>query len=510
MKKNDPSLPSTLSRRRVLTGLSASLGAATFGCGDAESTAPHGITSANSGGDGGAGGNGAGGGAGGAGGGGAGGAGGGGAGGDAPIDHCADTGGLSAEELLAPIRTVVVLCMENRSFDHFLGSLLLMESRLLDGLRGTEENPAPDGTRVASFKLDDFTPEDPPHTWDAAHQQWNMGMNDGFVVAHAGPSERDVMGYHVREQLPILYALADASAVCDRWFSSLLGPTWPNRFFLHGATSRGITENIPAVGFTSVFQLLKDAGIPAKNYYHDIAWAAGGYFKVDDLATIESFFQDAAAGLLPRFSIIDPQFFGAGANDDHPDHDVQLGQALIASVYNALAQSPHWGQCLFVITYDEHGGFFDHAPPPTTTDDDPRFAQLGFRVPSIVAGPFVRGGCTVSTTFDHVSVIRTLQTRFGIPSLNARAGAASDLSSCIDPALVRAARPRAPITLPRLDVSMSRLRSRTDGKICHPELWEAAQRGLIPRHLDRRSQGDAITLRVLANAERLGAVRLRG
>jgi phospholipase C len=264
------------------------------------------------------------------------------------------------------------------------------------------------------------------------------------------------------------------------------------------------------VGFTSGFNLLDDAGISNVNYYHDLPWCSGGYFKLGGLAGIDAFFADAQAGALPAFSIIDPHFFGDGANDDHPDHNIQLGQVLIGAVYNALAQSPQWGQCLLVITYDEHGGFFDHVPPPAKVDEDPEFSQLGFRVPSIVTGPFARRGCVVSTPFEHVSVARTLRTRFGIPSLNAREAATNDLSSCIDPAFF--GRPQPPVVLPAVQLSMSALRAwaaRRPRRIEHPELWEAAERGIIPRHLDRRREGDAIFRRVLANAERLGAVRIR-
>ncbi|WP_437330461.1 alkaline phosphatase family protein [Sorangium sp. So ce381] len=503
MNKRNGSTRDPLTRRHVLTGLGAALGASAFGCSTPEGAmvldnAPPSMGGAGesdgAGGAGGSGGtvssgqpeNGEAGGA---------------------LDRCAETGGLSPAELLAPINTIVVLCMENRSFDHYLGSLLLKEGRRIDGLTGTESNRALDGTLISPFQLDNFTPADPPHSWDAAHTQWNQGRNDGFVIAHAGPDQRDVMGYHVREQLPILYALADASAICQRWFSSVLGPTWPNRFFLHGATSRGVSRNVPVTGFTSVFELLSDAGISSRNYFHDVPWCSGAYFRFKGVSGIERFFEDAAAGILPSFSVIDPQFFGATANDDHPDHDVQLGQVLIASIYNALAKSPQWGQCLLVITYDEHGGFFDHVAPPTTTDDDPLFTQLGFRVPSIVAGPFVRRGCAVSTVLDHASVIRTLEARFDLPSLNARSAGANDLSCCVDPALLRD--PQAPILLPAMDISLSRLRSRAESGISQPELWEAAERGLIPRHLDRRGEGPAIARRVLAHAERLGTARLR-
>jgi len=507
MTKKKIVVPRPVPRRRVLEGFGAALGAAAFGCGGTEDTYPNAEVT-------GAGGSGSGGWAGEGGGGGGAAAGGGGGG---AVDHCAATSSMSPEELLAPIRTIVVLCMENRSFDHYLGSLRLHEGKPVNGLGGDERNPAPDGSQVGVFKLDDYTPEDPPHNWDAAHAQWNLGANDGFVKAHAGPSQAEVMGYHVRDQLTALYALADAGAICDRWFCSLLGPTWPNRFYLHGATSKGIKSNSPALGFTSVFELLKDAGVSHRNYFHDVPWCSGAYFKTSGINGIERFFSDAAAGTLPAFSIIDPQFFGAGANDDHPDHDVQLGQVLMASIYSALAQSPQWNECLFVITYDEHGGFFDHVAPPTKIDDDPEFSQLGFRVPSLVLGPYARRGCAVSTPLEHVSVMKTLVTRFGIPALNARVSASNDLSSCIDPTTIGA--PQPPVVLPQMAVSMSALAARArargraqlgGGHVEHPELWRAAEEGVIPRYLDRRGDGDAIARRVLEEAARLGVVRLRG
>jgi len=411
----------------------------------------------------------------------------------------------SADDLLAPIDTFVVLMMENRSFDHYLGALQLHEGLACDGLAGTMSNPAPNGATVYVHRLDDFTPEDPPHGWDACHQQWNQGANDGFVRAHAGASQTDVMGYHVRSQLPITYALADGGAICDRWFCSLLGPTWPNRFYLHGASSNGTKSNVPALGFRSIFQQLDGAGLSHKNYFHDIAWAVGGYAKLAGNAPIEDFFADAAAGTLPRFSIIDPKFFGTGANDDHPDHDIRLGQALIASVVRALGSSPQWSRCLLVITYDEHGGFFDHVPPPTTTDERADFRQLGFRVPSLVIGPGVRRGQVVSTTFEHASVIATVTRRFGLTPLNDRVSATADLSSCLDPQWL--GNPQPAPTLPALTLSRAAVHARP-ATAAHQELAAVIDAMKLPPHLDRRTRSAEVTDAFLHHAARVGAIRL--
>jgi phospholipase C len=427
------------------------------------------------------------------------------------VNACTATSTMTPAQLLGHIDAIVVLCMENRSFDHYLGSLRLVEGRAdIDGLTGAETNPGTNGMPVGVHKLDDYTPEDPPHGWDPCHAQWNNGANDGFVRAHAGASEADVMGYHVREQLPVTYALADAGVVCNRWFAGCLGPTWPNRFYLHGATSRGQKSNLPVVGFTSIFDRLAGKGIAATNYYSDVAWATGGYAKLGGLRTIERFFEDAGAGNLPPFSIVDPSFFGGGANDDHPDHDVRLGQAFMGSVAAAIAQSPQWKRCLFVLTYDEHGGFFDHVPPPETLDGDAEFRRLGFRVPSLVIGPTVRRKCAVDDVFEHSSVAATATRKWGLSPLNPRADAVNDLSPCIDPR--RIGDPLPPPILPAMTVSLSALARRQDEARrrppSHAELSARIDAVRPPSALDRRGDADAIARRVLRWGERLGAVQI--
>src|SRR5512138_2009406 len=149
---------------------------------------------------------------------------------DAPsANACTATTTMTAQQLLAGIETFVILMMENRSFDHYLGARKLVEKRAgIDGLTGTESNPDPNGAPVTVHPLATYTPADPPHSFDASHAQWNLGANDGFVKAHAGADQADVMGYYTRDQVPITNALADQGAVCERWFASVMGPTWPN------------------------------------------------------------------------------------------------------------------------------------------------------------------------------------------------------------------------------------------------------------------------------------------
>jgi phospholipase C len=326
-----------------------------------------------------------------------------------------DLGGTTAPDLAEPVLTpaqllggidaIVVLMMENRSFDHYLGSLVsdpkYPGKRRPDGLNGRESNPDPSGNPVTVFRMDNFTPEDPPHGWDACHRQWNGGKNDGFVKAHAGRSQSEVMGFHDRAQIPLYYALADRFTVCDRWFCSVMGPTWPNRFYLHAGTSGGKKDNSSYLigGPTTLFERMKEKGRSAKNYFvGPVAWYMGAYpsklFALNPCVKIDEFFSDCRNGTLPAFSIIDPDFL---TNDDHPSHNIQLGQALIASVVAAIAQSPQWARTLLCITYDEHGGFHDHVPPPTAPDELADFQQLGFRVPTLLIGGTVRSAHVEST-----------------------------------------------------------------------------------------------------------------
>jgi phospholipase C len=421
---------------------------------------------------------------------------------------------LSDAERLAAIDTVVVLCMENRSFDHYLGARSLIEGRPVDGLTPAMKNPSRDGQDVFVNLLERYATVDPAHDWDPVHRQWNGGAMDGFAREFAGLPAADVMGYYGRDGVPVLWGMADHFVTCDRWFSSVLGPTWPNRMYLHGGTSLGVRDNVPIpFGFTSVFALMTEAGHSHANYFVDIPWATGGYLKTSGNLPIERFFSDAAAGTLPNFALVDPGFFGPAANDDHPAHDVRLGQAYIASIYRALAASPQWNRCLFVITYDEHGGFFDHVAPPPVTDQRADFRQLGVRVPAVVAGGPVLRGRTVSTVFDHVSVLATLTKRFGLRTVNNRITATNDLAGCIDPALVGRPQP-APELPPAPPVTMNRIieidrATRGVRPRAHAELWDLAQAGRIPRALDRRAQALEITRHWLGQGQRLGAFELR-
>ncbi|MCA9635692.1 MAG: alkaline phosphatase family protein [Myxococcales bacterium] len=438
-------------------------------------------------------------------------------------DECADGLGMDPEELLSTIDHVIVLMMENRSFDHYFGARKLLEGEASNGLSGDESNPNFDNEPISVFKMNEFEPQDPPHEWDACHFSFNGGENNGFVLENqkANPGvEEQVMGYHVRDQLPALYNLADSFTLCDQWYASVMGPTWPNRYYLNCATSAGEKSNFPHPTIKTIWHLLVDADVSSRIYFTDVPWVAGAFplvptvwsrfaegyggFNILTLTNpykLDNFFEDAANGALPAVTFLDPGFT---SNDDHPDHNIQLGQVLIGAIYKALAESPLWEKCLFIITYDEHGGFYDHVPPPKTIDDDPEFQQLGFRVPSLVIGPTVRRGCVNSTAFEHVSVLKTIALRFGLPWLNERHAEVTDLSSCIHPDYVHD--PQPPPMIAPLKVSISALLKGVGETTSQQELFDAVGVKCDAAFI---AEQRAATLRLLQRAESLGAAILR-
>jgi phospholipase C len=360
--------------------------------------------------------------------------------------------------------TTVVLMMENRSYDHVLGARAMLEGKPGDGLTAAMRNPLTDGTMVAPFEATFETGcvSDPPHGWSAWDTQFNGGAMDGFVRAHemgAGAGAIEPMQYMTRATQPATWALADAYATCDRWFCSVRGPTWPNRMYWHSGESHGIMSNqFPSAGFDwpTLYHRLDAKGIAWAYYYGDIPVVS----VVDSLPMegrvklFDDFFRDAEAGTLPPVVYIDPAF---GGNDDHPPHHPLLGQQLIASIYLALASSPQWKNCMFLITYDENGGFFDHVPPPTTADNyaSTGFDQLGFRVPTIVAGPYVKQGHVSSVVYDHTSVLKHFEVKFGLEPLTMRSTAANDILDVIDLDRLAAGDWAEPIQLPPIDVDFA-------------------------------------------------------
>jgi phospholipase C len=377
---------------------------------------------------------------------------------------------------LDQIEHVVVLMLENRSFDCLLGKLY-PASADFDGLTGNESNPDAHGNPVQVWNSPGTDPAamtiptpDPGELWVDMNTQLfgtqtvpapPMPTMLGFVknyLAQATPGHafeaKTVMHYFMPDQLPVISGLARQFAVCDRWFASAPCQTWPNRFFVHTATANGYENNSPLhVPFpypmTTIFNRFELAGRDWRIYFHDIAQThtlAKLLPLADKFQFYKAFRDDARTGRLPAYSFIEPRYFTLVTelpNDMHPPHNVTLGEQLIADVYNSLRSGPAWTKTLLVITYDEHGGCFDHAPPPaavppSATATSPfNFDRYGVRVPAVIVSPWIKPGTILrppgAVPYDHTSVIATLRKRWpdlGDPLTN-RDKAAPDLGNAL-------------------------------------------------------------------------------
>ncbi len=416
--------------------------------------------------------------------------------------------------------TIVLCMMENRSFDHVFGSLSLLEGRAVDGLLSSHGNPDLDGNWIASFLSGGSCVSDPPHGWDASRLQMsdgNMGFVKAFQESRGGSGEL-VMGYLNRAQQPISYAMADRYALCQRWFSSLLTSTWPNRCYAHAAQNQGQFGNsFPEGGLytcLTIWDLLDEAGISWSYYYTDLPMLAlFGRFG-DRLKPIEFFYQDAASGSLDQVVMVEP---GAALNDDHPPHHPMLGQMFIGSIHNALATSPQWNRLMMLLYYDEAGGFFDHVVPGTAADERAAegFDQLGFRIPAVLAGPWVKEAHLSDTVFDHTSPLAHIQAMFGLTSLTQRDAAANDLSSLIDEDRLARNEPMAPAELPVIELTEEEIFAECEETTSdfmfnggQPEL-QAALREMGLGHLDRTHENWKRARFFMDKAVELGVCTIR-
>ena len=436
--------------------------------------------------------------------------------------------GLSWELVRRRVDTVVVLCMENRSFDHVFGALSLVEGRAeVDGLAAEMSNPHPEGGEVAVFPTGIYCLSDPPHSWRSCHAQFNGGANDGFVrefYDRAPDFAPEAMGFWTREALPVSYALADAFVSFDRWFSPVMSSTWPNRFYLHCGQNGGVEGNsFPPEPFPSIYTPLAAAGFTWGTYYVNVPFL----MVVPDrkpvepqFQPIETFFLQAEAGSLPNVVVLDPAF---GRNDDHPPAHPVAGQVFIAQIYEALRQSPQWERMVVLITYDEHGGFFDHVPPPTAPDAraDAGFGQRGFRVPTLLIGRYVRQGAVDHVDRDHCSYLALLERLFDLDPLTERDAAADPMLELFDEAALRAGEPRPGPALPVIEADEDELyapdcvgegaffSARSHVPTGQPELEAAADRLLVGSPHDRRAQTDDLYRWLLQRAQDQGLLRVK-
>ncbi|KAF7833763.1 non-specific phospholipase C1 [Senna tora] len=362
-----------------------------------------------------------------------------------------------------PIKTVVVIVMENRSFDHIYGWLKSTRPDI-DGLNGNESNPilVSDPKSPAVSVSDDslFVDHDPGHSFQAIREQI-FGSNDssanpapmnGFAQQAESALEgmsKTVMSGFKPELLPVYTELANEFAVFDKWFASVPASTQPNRFYVHSATSHGAMSNVRKDlihGFPqkTIFDSLEESGLSFGIYYQNIP--ATLFFKsLRKLKNIIKFHMyslkfklHAKLGKLPNYVVVEQRYFDVNlfpANDDHPSHDVALGQKFVKEVYETLRASPQWKEMAVLITYDEHGGFYDHVPTPVSGVPNPdgiigpdpyyfRFNRLGVRVPTILISPWIEKGTVIhepdgptpDSQFEHSSIPATVKKLFNLKS----------------------------------------------------------------------------------------------
>lgn len=370
---------------------------------------------------------------------------------------------------LANIDHIVVLTQENRSFDHMLGYLSLpydkggMNRKDVDGLKGGEFNMF-NGRRCASFRLaagDTIFSPGPPNSSERVAAAINGGAMDGFVQAQAeecGPATAHrVMGYHTADNVPTYDSLARDFAICHRWFAPHPGPTFPNRYYEltgrpnidpWGAWEYANSSPLLPVFTDTIFDHLSNRGVSWRYFEHGYSFLRFFERHTYDSQNLVSFDDPvngfdalAKAGSLPSVSFIDPHFVDYPPDSfcDEPPSDIRNSQRFIRSLVETVVSSPKWDKTLLIITYDEHGGFFDHVPPaPAVRVSNEMLGTTGLRVPAIVISPWVKGSTVFGSDtlqFDHTSTLKTIARRFmgsNPPYMGARYGAAHDLSEILE------------------------------------------------------------------------------
>jgi len=327
---------------------------------------------------------------------------------------------------------IVVVMMENRSFDHFLGWLPGADGKQA-GLTYVDRYGVPHQThRLTAYASCGYA--DPDHSFEGGRIELNDGKCDGWLKA--GENDELAIGYYTQADLGFVGAAAPAWTVCDRYFSAVMAETYPNRFYLHAAQTDRLHNSTAQATIPTIWDRLKDAGVSGKYYFSDVPFTALWYTEhLDISAPFADFLLDAQAGQLPAVSFVDPRFedeSSGTSNDDHPHADIRAGEAFLAQVYAAVTSSPNWERTMLVVTYDEWGGFFDHVAPSTAPDVSPTTALRGFRVPTMVISPRARRGAVAHGTYDHTSVLKAIEWRWGLPPLTPRDAAANNLAEVLD------------------------------------------------------------------------------
>jgi len=337
---------------------------------------------------------------------------------------------------------IVVVMMENRSFDHLLGWHPTAE-----GEQAGLSYPDPEAGNVLlpTHQLSplDYTGcghPDPDHSYSGGRAQYNGGAMNGFL---AGSNDDYAIGYYVAADRPFYAALAQEFTTFDHFFAAILAGTYPNRIFQHAAQTDRLDNSLDLSTLPTIWDRLIEKGVSARYYQSDVSflWLWGSkYLPISRL--YGDFLDDAAAGTLPSVAFVEPRFIDEStgtSGDDHPFADIRRGDEFLAEVFDAVSSGPDWKSTVLIITYDEWGGFFDHVAPPRAAAPngvDPDLANgkalLGLRVPVVIASPFTRGDpanpAVDSQVYDHTSILKLIEWRWNLRPLTAR-DASSDVGN---------------------------------------------------------------------------------
>jgi phospholipase C len=348
-----------------------------------------------------------------------------------------------------PVDTFVVLMMENRSFDHYLGWMPDADG-IQAGLSYVDRDGKTWTTRRLAPDWQGCGHPDPDHSWDGGRGQLNGGACDGFLKTG---NDVFAVSYYEEKDLGFIPAAAKAFTTFDHFHCSLMAATLPNREYMHAATSYGLRDNdLPPqtqyqTGFpdTTIFASLAAKGISNRYFYTDIPvsalWGAPGLARSGNIA---EYYARCASGTLPHVSFVDPNFAGSVgegpglSGDEHPHGDVRAGQAWMADVVHAFMESPQWKRGALFIVYDEWGGFFDHVAPPRVPDDrndqdvNKDYGLMGFRIPAVAVSPWVRRGHIAHTTYSFESILKMIEYRFSLAPLTKRDAYARNIARAFD------------------------------------------------------------------------------
>jgi phospholipase C len=332
---------------------------------------------------------------------------------------------------------VIVVMQENRSFDHFLGWVPRADGRQA-GLQFEDNAGVSHHTYPLAPDFQGCGRTDPDHSYAGGRIQYDDGRCDGFL---RGDNDIFAIGYYGRKDLDFFGQATRDWTIADRYFCSILGPTFPNRIYQHAAQTDRLSNTFTISTLPTIWDRLAGAGRTGRYYYHDLPflglWGAK-YLPIARPAA--TFYADCAAGTLPDVAFLDPAFLqeatGTGM-DDHPHNDVRAGQNYLNGIYKAVTTGPKWDRTLLVINYDEWGGFFDHVAPPTrpiTASESSlgNDGRLGFRTPLMLVSPYARERQVASSVYDHTSVLKLIENRWNLQPLGVRDANALSIGTALD------------------------------------------------------------------------------